>query len=273
MVLDKVLSLRFADSKFYTSHSTRKIKGTIYAVKYQAITYYQDLAQTHADDYRWLKKSKNKQLLDKSKQLFDKSKQLFDKYVGVKSRKNKQNTALIAATLSFVGALKNKHALLIDAADANSSRAAKDAGMPPANIHAVNYSPAIAEKIAQTGVHAICGSSTLAIAQLVFEKKRLALVYLDYCGMCKKTEQTDIRMLFEGKALAAQAVLSVTFCTRTLTKKKRDYETARFACRFIRKTAKDNGYKVVSNTPPAKSHYTEKGKQTMCHLVFKIRKL
>jgi len=246
-----MISIRWDDNKWYEGEIESR-KGSVLQVKYSDGPIDYNL-KTHKEGRDWKMCTR-------------------DTYKGVAPRKFAQNEALVHAYMDHCEAYPSTaRACVIDAEDANSTRALIAAGFRGSNITVANWDAGIAARIhALTGADVVHGSFGMALARGAFRKDRYSVVYADFCGMLMGAQRAALSYLFDAKLLRPCSVLAVTICTRMHDRTDKDHAAARDAHSYIKKLAKRNGYKVVHSTRPTQSHYTEKGKQTMAHLVFRF---
>ena len=247
-----MISIRWNDDKWYKGEIDSR-EGTVLHVKYPDSPVISYNLKTHKEGRDWKMCAR-------------------DTYKGVAPRKFAQNEALVQAYMDHCsGYPSTARACVIDAEGANSTRALMGAGFKGPNITVANWDAGIAAHIhARTGADVVHGSFGMALARGAFHKNRYSVVYADFCGMLLGAQRAALAYLFDTKLLLPRSVLAVTICTRLHERTDKDHAAARDAHSYVKKLAKRNGYKVERATRPTQSHYTEKGKQTMAHLVFRF---
>jgi hypothetical protein len=247
-----MISIRWDDETWYEGEIESRM-GAVLQVKYPNYPIVPYNLKTHKEGRDWKMCAR-------------------DTYKGVAPRKIAQNEALVQAYMEHCsGYPSTARACVIDAEGANSTRALMDAGFKGPNITVANWDAGIAAHIhARTGADVVHGSFSMALARGAFRKNRYSVVYADFCGMLMGAQRAALGYLFDAKLLLPHSVLAVTICTRLHERTDKDHAAARDAHSYVKKLAKRNGYNVERATHPTQSHYTEKGKQTMAHLVFRL---
>lgn len=255
------INIKWNDGKWYVGKITSQ-KGTVLMVHYEGEPILSYDLKKHQKGTEWKMCSSKPSKPTKPT----------DAYKGNVSRKNLQNENLVNAYARHCKVWSSKaRACVIDAETANSTRALIDAGFRPSNITVANWNDSISESIrSRTGATVKTGSFLMAVAHGAHAKHKYDVVYADFCGMLKGTQRAAIALLFDAKLLKPRSVLAITICARRNKSSKLSFAAARDAHSFVKRMAKKNGYVISTSTRPSKSHYTEKGKATMSHLVFEV---
>jgi hypothetical protein len=254
-IAQRSINILWNDGKWYVGKITSQ-KGTVLKVHYAGTPILSYDLKKHKEGTEW------KMCTSKPT----------DAYKGSVSRKNLQNENLVHAYVKHCkGSSSRARACVIDAETANSTRALIEAGFNAKNITVANWNESISASIrSRTGATVKTGSFLMALAHGAHVKHKYDVVYADFCGMLKGTQRAAIALLFDSTLLKPRSVLAITICARLNKRSKLSFAAARDAHSFVKRLAKKNGYVISASTMPSKSHYTEKGKATMAHLVFEV---
>jgi ribosomal protein S6 len=253
-IVQRSINILWNDGKWYVGKITSQ-KGTVLKVHYAGTPILSYDLKKHKEGTEWKMCTKPT-----------------DAYKGSVSRKNLQNENLVHAFVKHCkGSSSRARACVIDAETANSTRALIEAGFNTKNITVANWNESISESIrSRTGATVKTGSFLMALAHGAHVKHKYDVVYADFCGMLKGTHRAAIALLFDSTLLKPRSVLAITICARLNKRSKLSFAAARDAHSFVKRLAKKNGYVISTSTMPSKSHYTEKGKATMSHLMFEV---